>query len=591
MKNKILYISPVFILMLVFIYGFVNHSIKYEWPEGKKIVYKLEFISTGESFGTSIGSIYSIFENQSVNTNISGFIHIEDVKSDESLLKISIKPAEFMYQHEKSGEVFDIKKSDIEFLIKWNMVGGFGDIFFPVGLSREYEYLAKDIISLLQIKIKDDVFLSWKSKIDTVSGSENVTYNYMPEIFNYFIGGDLSKQYITSASEKKISGIVDYTINSDQVIIDVLGNKSEEFYVDKELVSKNMKSIDLELESVSNVNDTESKVDVDDERQYRVANINGVYAKERLSKMSDLGVVAGRNYNEIISPMMSVNDLEIKDQANVYQSLAAYLRLYPSAVERVIKQLEGYTQQDVQFDILSTALGSVGTPQAQRLMVEYIENSSGREKNQVMLNLAFTNSPTSETEALYWDIFNSTNDPKEKTSSLYAIGIMTSKFDPGSERYNQSINELERVYGAANSRSDKRLAIKAIMNTRSSEFYDEMKSLIDQDDEYKILALTSLKHIKSDDSEAMLLKYSFSDEAEERFVAVNSLSSYPVNSEILERYNEILYTETNKRITKQVLNNMDTYKSDPGVQVLAVSYRASCPSDELCRLTNRIITK
>ena len=577
--------------MLVFIYGFVNHSIKYEWPEGKKIVYKLEFISTGESFGTSIGSIYSIFENQSVNTNISGFIHIEDVKSDESLLKISIKPAEFMYQHEKSGEVFDIKKSDIEFLIKWNMVGGFGDIFFPVGLSREYEYLAKDIISLLQIKIKDDVFLSWKSKIDTVSGSENVTYNYMPEIFNYFIGGDLSKQYITSASEKKISGIVDYTINSDQVIIDVLGNKSEEFYVDKELVSKNMKSIDLELESVSNVNDTESKVDVDDERQYRVANINGVYAKERLSKMSDLGVVAGRNYNEIISPMMSVNDLEIKDQANVYQSLAAYLRLYPSAVERVIKQLEGYTQQDVQFDILSTALGSVGTPQAQRLMVEYIENSSGREKNQVMLNLAFTNSPTSETEALYWDIFNSTNDPKEKTSSLYAIGIMTSKFDPGSERYNQSINELERVYGAANSRSDKRLAIKAIMNTRSSEFYDEMKSLIDQDDEYKILALTSLKHIKSDDSEAMLLKYSFSDEAEERFVAVNSLSSYPVNSEILERYNEILYTETNKRITKQVLNNMDTYKSDPGVQVLAVSYRASCPSDELCRLTNRIITK
>ena len=49
-------------LVLVFVYGFVNHAMKYEWPEGKGVSYNLDFISTGESYGSSIGSIYSIFE-------------------------------------------------------------------------------------------------------------------------------------------------------------------------------------------------------------------------------------------------------------------------------------------------------------------------------------------------------------------------------------------------------------------------------------------------------------------------------------------------------------------------------------------------
>ena len=350
MKKNILVALLLTFPAVLILYKYLNSEFSYSWPEDKVTNYEFRYESQGNSYGSSIGLVHSIVQDQQVNAELVGNLAIEKVedKGDFSLLKVTINKYVYKYQYVKDRKVTEVPYVDLSFYVDWNEKTGFEDIYFPRETLNEHEHVLKDLLSLLELQLPKAHSLAWEAKHDSVVGKEIIAYQYSPFIRTFFKSGELTKSYIHQSDEIKNSGAVTFEVNGEKLIESVSGSKAETYLLGDKVVSENKKTLQLRFESFTGKKNVLTIEKIEGSRNFKVRNLDGEHTKERLGKMADMEIVSGRSYKQIISSLIDMNTLEIKDQANMFQSLSSYMRVYPNSVGKVMDLLKQYSKGDFQ---------------------------------------------------------------------------------------------------------------------------------------------------------------------------------------------------------------------------------------------------
>jgi len=213
-------------------------------------------------------------------------------------------------------------------------------------------------------------------------------------------------------------------------------------------------------------------------------------------KSLDAGKINGATFDEVLAKLerleqkpharqqdadIEARRAELKKQsdaeAKVFVAMGALFRVEPSTVTQASNKIKA---KSVASDVLLDALGSAGSPDAQKALIAFIvdRQTEARVRGRAMLSLSRTENPTPESMQTLLGLLG---DEQLGTQALYGIGNYTRAFSQAGDRARAETlgGVLLQRLGAAKSERALIEALRAIANSGFSPALDKIKGYLD----------------------------------------------------------------------------------------------------------------
>lgn len=179
---------------------------------------------------------------------------------------------------------------------------------------------------------------------------------------------------------------------------------------------------------------------------------------------SDQGFVAGRTFDQIAEALRAADS---KTHNSAILAMAALLRLDPSAAAAARAEMLGGRSDLRAKKRLAAAMGSAGTPEAQRALASFIDASLAPSVPVIdaITALALTRTPTPETAAALLGAMSSGDAILASTATLATGAVVRAMTQAGSADAAPALDALVERLARAATPNDKELCLRALGNT------------------------------------------------------------------------------------------------------------------------------
>lgn len=179
---------------------------------------------------------------------------------------------------------------------------------------------------------------------------------------------------------------------------------------------------------------------------------------------ADQGLVAGRSFEQLAGELRA-EDAKVHNPAIL--AMAALVRLDPSAAAAARAEIAGGRSDMDAKKRLAAAMGSAGTPEAQRELIGLIDPSLAASVPviPVLAALALTKAPTAETATALLAAMGSENAAIAATATLATGAVVRAMTLSGTGDTTAALDALTQKLARAETTSAKELSLKALGNT------------------------------------------------------------------------------------------------------------------------------
>ncbi|MEI8634644.1 hypothetical protein P4S72_26665 [Vibrio sp. PP-XX7] len=149
----------------------------------------------------------------------------------------------------------------------------------------------------------------------------------------------------------------------------------------------------------------------------------GRYQKQRLRQRMNQNTLGTNTIDTLSVKLRQVASMNNGERAQLFHELRAWVALDPSRLEQIKLWLNLYHVDHPSFQMLSTLLVSIGSPQAQQVMLDIMASGDAEKQKAMMLKMTFLKAPTVETEQAVSALANSL-PPEERLQAKFVLGGM-----------------------------------------------------------------------------------------------------------------------------------------------------------------------
>ena len=221
----------------------------------------------------------------------------------------------------------------------------------------------------------------------------------------------------------------------------------------------------------------------------------------------------------------------------------------------------------------------------------------GREsETEVLKNLipylASSKQPTGKMETYLWELTDQDARPEIHGTAALGLGTLgyeVKKSDPSRAKAIQV--EFSKRLKSAISSKEKGRYIRVLGNIGGKGITQDLQNHLSEGSEYRTLALDALRNGEEAEVSPLLIEAITKPGNEEiKFRALQALAGKDRSDSAITFYQEVLVTEKNTLLVKQVLLNLGRVSEDSERALKIVKeFRKSCGNQELCSLAQKIL--
>jgi len=355
------------------------------------------------------------------------------------------------------------------FLISLSNSTSIDEILFSKKLSKQYKKQIKSLIKTLHIDFAEGR-KSWTTSEENSNGTYESNYTYKK-----------SKQLVFIS--KKILSYIAYP--QDETEIEVL--KSDiSAVLDTQPWLKELNYLQSELYAIKKKPMMSSKVITTLKRVKKINNrmlistfTNVAALRKYLNKDVGKRTNTKQTHTQQVSSEKIIHGFFscIKNGncnfLNIKENLLAYLTAHPEDMHIILSMLKDSKYKDFHHKLIN-ALQELGIPEAQKAMINIIQNSdySSSNRTQSAMAIGFLQEPTHGTILKLREMYESgLLEQDQEISTYYALGNLASSSQEAYEQIAPSIiNDLE----SSISTEDTVAALGALENTQNNEILDHV---------------------------------------------------------------------------------------------------------------------
>lgn len=598
-KYFLLAMSSLVIVIGIYLLGFYPVSeLTYKWKVGEVNSYHYKF--SAEGIGKSLKSMSnpgasSRKMDTSVVTKFVGKLEITTLAIDENDKRI-----ELLYKI--IPEVFEIKVGSvsapkipdyIEVIVVLDELGRVINFEMPESIYTMLNSTLAEFISLIELPLQEQKVISWKGIEKDFSDVIPVELSRLWRL--PLIGlQPIAKTYFNSPKGNAHSGAMIYEIDLDEGLLkNISGIRFSEYYITGNVVSQTQTQFSLQHIQTSNPSSLPVTVTNFNNIKTIKDNLQGVYLV-RQARIQSKKNVLGNHTLDSLAVLMSQIDLTRREaRTPLMQKLYALMWLHPETVLVLGGWLDQYDAGEPEFRMIVALLSGLGTHEAQSILVGVMqasENESG--VLQILPHMGLLARPTLASENYVRSLKVSSADKMVKNMADLSLGAMAKNiYSSSPERSSRILEDKKSDLSSVNNNSELKYQLKVIGNMGLPEQYDVIKPYLTSDSsEIRSQAVDSLRFVSTKEAAHALIESMSDENVGVRIAAVGALGYRTASDNLINAYEESLYSEKKVSVVRMILSNIGGIsQQDPRRNTLLKEYLAQCGITALCNQAKSLL--
>ncbi|KDM92379.1 HEAT repeat domain-containing protein [Photobacterium galatheae] len=558
MKNRaaVLILSTMILagIILLVLFKIKGDPYVIQYEPGSSYHYEVNYQNHATGVTNLVGQGRSYRPDLKVNYSYTGqmFIDVLEETDQGYTLAFRFQPESFLA--EMNGRTSSRWPQDMVVYANLNRDGLFNELKFPEADYEEFSPLLKDMIAQFQISLSNQGKSNWQ----TIEADFSSAYDVYYDIGKALIPGwdiHVNKSYRPRNALLRLEQAVDIDVSrfSKRINQIAMDRKKETFSAGGKLAEEAAHFSAVFL-SVAEVSEIDRQIDTALIRD----TLNGDYQRKLLENQMYVQTVGTENVTTLSTRLRQVSSLDNRGKANLFYQLRAWLALDPSRLEQVKLWLSLYQADHPAFQMLSTLLVSIGSPEAQNILLDVMASSSPEKQKAIMLKMIFLDYPTLESETAVRDLANSLPSEEERLQAQLVLGGMA-RFLQDDDRA-RSLAIFDEVKGRLTTSSDAQHiedALSVIGNMGLAEQTEVVTGyLTHENKQVRYSALDALRFVNTPAAQGVLLKHLSDDDGRMREISSTSLSFTTPGPEFVDVYRDRLKVENNEYVIRQVIDNL-----------------------------------
>ncbi|UTM57407.1 HEAT repeat domain-containing protein [Photobacterium sp. CCB-ST2H9] len=501
-----------------------------------------------------MGQGHSYQPDLKVNYSYTGQVFFDVLEQTAQGYTLAFRFQSESFIAEMNGNTSSRWPQDMVVYANLNRDGLFNELKFQEEYYEEFSPLLKDMIAQFQISLSNQGKSNWQ----TIEADFSSAYDVYYEIDKALIPGwdiRVNKSYRPQNALLRLEQAVDIDVSRfSKRISQIVMDRSKETYSASGKLAEEKAHFSAVFLSVADVPEADSQTDT----IYISDTLNGEYQRQLLEKQMYEQTVGTENVTTFSTRLRQVPSLDNRGKASLFYQLRAWVALDPSRLEQVKLWLSLYQADHPAFQMLSTLLVSIGSPEAQNILLDVMAASSPEKQNAIMLKLIFLDHPTLESESAVRDLAKSLPSEEERLQAQLVLGGMA-RFLQDDDRA-RSLAIFEEVKGQLTASSDAQHiedALSVIGNMGLAEQTDVVTGYLSHESkQVRYSALDALRFVNTPKAQGVLLKHLSDDDGRMREISSTGLSFTTPGPEFVDVYRDRLKVENNEYVIRQLIDNL-----------------------------------
>lgn len=559
----------------------------------ESFIYHVNYSVAGRANARTFNSAANINSWQDISGRFDATTDVIEVKNDVMASQLAFSLYDVASDLTVDGKQQPTATSS-DFLVTISN-SGFDKLLFPQSATSATRAQIRSVLALWQIVLPKVPAWEWEADEDTPQGHFRARYTIKRAdsksiVIKKSIVGEHNGQtgkHLTVAKNGSFTLVIDRqaervsAIDGEIVTTTRVGSKLH----GEEKANFALDFVGTKLVNGASLRDLLAKIAEPNEFSF-AATLSG-HEEFELIKKEQLKRRLGSDTVESLSTVIAQHaaDWSIHDMNPVYLKLVALLKLYPDQAINFVDELLDFSPHSVGFGTVATALSTAGTSYAQATLQQAIQKSSKDEPRAMGLlpHLSMTAEPTESTEEFLRDLSQS-GGTIAATATL-GLGTMAHHLKESARaRSTALLDTLAQRLSQAQDVESVRLVLSAVGNIGISEQIPLLKPFVTStDDELRAHAVAAFRHVDDPHAHQILMERGRNDLSPVvRARAVESLSFTPGNETTLDYYRDVLSTEREIPVLKEVLKNLSLLVSTmPESKDVLANFISHCGNSDL----------
>ncbi|WP_120513655.1 HEAT repeat domain-containing protein [Photobacterium salinisoli] len=555
-RAAVLGLSSIIILSFIFLFLYKVKGGAYviQYEPGRSYHYEVKYQNHAAGMTSLMGQGHSYQPDLKVNYSYTGqmFIDVLEQADQGFTLAFRFQPQSFIA--EMNGSTSSHWPQDVVVYANLNRDGLFNELKFQETYYEEFSPLLKDIIAQFQISLSNHGKSNWQSIEADFSSAYDVYY----EIDEAFIPSwdvHVNKSYRPQNALLRLEQVVDIDVSRfSKRISQIAMDRSKETYSASGKLAEEKAHFSAAFLSVTDVPEADSDTDTTFIRD----TFNGEYQRKLLEKQMYEQTVGTENLTTFSTRLRQIPSLDNRGKASLFYQLRAWVALDPSRLEQVKLWLSLYQADHPAFQMLSTLLVSIGSPEAQNILLEAMASSSPEKQNAIMLKLIFLDHPTLESESAVRDLAKSLPSEEKRLQAQLVLGGMARFLQDDDRARSLAIfDEVKEQLAASSDEQHIEDALSVIGNMGLTEQTELVTGYLSHESkQVRYSALDALRFVNTPEAQGVLLKHLSDDDGRMREISSTGLSYTTPGPEFVDVYRDRLKVENNEYVIRQLIDNL-----------------------------------
>jgi hypothetical protein len=394
----------------------------------------------------------------------------------------------------------------------------------------------------------------------------------------------------TETSRLQVSGEIAFELSGQRYFHTVSGKRERKAYQADKLVSSDTTEIKVtRLDGKPGATITLASTLVKE-------TMDGTLFRKKIQESMARDTLGTATQESIITELNQIDPKDLKSSKDVYLRLKAHIQLHPDQIHNWLPFLMDYPYEDLRCAHVATALTTVGSEAAQRLLIQAITNSDqdASKREHFVPHLSFADQPTMETESFLRSLAESDPEPRVRGAARLAQGTIAHQVratDPA--RSEAILQDWGRKLQSASDEKERDSALRVLGNIGLPEQYPFIAPfLADPNPKVRRQAVNAIRFVNTAESVDSLINALTHDPDEDvRIMASESLGFLPYRPDLLSVYEKVMFTEHQMRILSNILKNLGNMgqQDSRAIDVLK-KFAAVCGRTELCEQADGILS-
>lgn len=555
--------------------------------EGQVLAYKLDYQSEGHgkvqvTAGSAKDAVLAVPE-QKASIKIDGEWLLKVQERDMSGYKLNFLLVPSAWAMESTA-MKAAKPENIEGTLRLEADGRISSFQMGDSAYQSFGFIIADILSLMETRLPPGKLREWPGFERGFSQRIPVLFHLEKTLGNVV---HLRKTYQAKAATE-VSGESRFVVHKQNFFQEISAERHRQFSDSgsstEDTTRLTLGALDNPVSDITSISSPATLVTetLDGEKFHK--EVEESVHRRRLGKRTFADVKA------VIEALPGQNQIA---KTEAFMLLRSFIFMHPEEMPQLLPYLTDYDYDNPVCGVTAAALTDIGSPEAQKILMRAIDDSSDdlKRKEKLVAHLGLVEKITSEAEDKIYDIARNEQDDRIQGAAELAIGVIGGSHKE-SEVENRALNFATEKLEAATTDDDREHALRIFGNLGSPRQLELIKPFLTAAKEStQREAIRALRDVNMPEAHDILLGITGKNPSESlREVALESLSSDAQSDKVFQQLKTQLFQEKNDRVIRQILSHLaNLRKNHPEARQVIEQFLSTCGRTDVCGFASSVL--